>query len=40
VKSIEAFWTVVPEVRALEEYVPRSELNVAYVPVKAATRRA
>ena len=36
VKSIEAFWTVVPDVRALEEYVPRSELNVAYVPVKAA----
>ena len=34
-KSIEAFWTVVPDVRALEEYVPRSELNVAYVPVKA-----
>ena len=31
----EAFWTVVPDVRALEEYVPRSELNVAYVPVKA-----
>jgi hypothetical protein len=38
VKSIEAFWTVLPEVRALEEYVPRSELNVAYVPVKAASR--
>jgi hypothetical protein len=36
VKSIEAFWTVVPDVRALEEYVPRSDLNVAYVPVKAA----
>ena len=38
VQAIEAFWTVVPEVRALEEYVPRSELNVAYVPVKAAPR--
>ena len=36
VKSIEAFWTVMLDVRALEEYVPRSELNVAYVPVKAA----
>jgi hypothetical protein len=35
-KSLEAFWAVVPDVRALEEYVPRSELNVAYVPVKAA----
>ncbi len=35
VKAIEAFWTVVPDVRALEQYVPRAELNVAYVPVKA-----
>ena len=40
VQAIGAFWTVVPDVRALEEYVPRSELNVAYVPVKAAPRTA
>jgi hypothetical protein len=36
VKAIEAFWTVVPDIRALEQYVPRAALNVTYVPVKAA----
>ncbi len=35
-KAIEAFWAVVPDIAALEQYVPRAELNVAYVPVKSA----
>jgi hypothetical protein len=34
-EAIAAFWSVVPEIIALEQYVPRAELNVAYVPVKA-----
>ena len=34
-EAIAAFWSVVPEIAALEQYVPRAELNVAYVPVKA-----
>jgi hypothetical protein len=36
-KAIDAFWSVVPAVRALEQYVPRAELNVAYVPVTNAS---
>lgn len=36
VKAVEAFWTIVPDIAALEQYVPRAELNVAYVPVKEA----
>ncbi len=32
-KAIEAFWTVLPDISALEQYVPRTGLNVAYVPV-------
>ena len=35
-KAIEAFWSVVPDVAALEHYVPRAELNVAYAPVRNA----
>jgi hypothetical protein len=35
-KAIEAFWAVVPQIAALERYVPRAELNVAYVPVRSA----
>jgi hypothetical protein len=27
---------VIPDVRALEQYVPRAELNVAYVPARTA----
>jgi hypothetical protein len=36
VKAVEAFWSMVPEVVALEKYVPRAQLNVAYVPVTAS----
>jgi hypothetical protein len=35
-KAVEAFWTLLPEIVALEKYVPRAQLNVAYVPVTAA----
>jgi hypothetical protein len=32
-KTIEAYWGLVPEISRLEAYVPRRELNVAYLPV-------
>lgn len=35
-KAIEAFWSVVPAIAALEQYVPKTELNVAYLPVTGA----
>lgn len=35
-EAIEAFWTVVPDIMALEQYVPRAELNIAYVSVNRA----
>jgi hypothetical protein len=33
-KSIEAYLGLVPDVMSLEEYVPRAELNVFYLPVR------
>jgi hypothetical protein len=36
-RAIDAFWSVVPAIRALEQYVPKAELNVAYVPVTSAS---
>ena len=36
VKVIEAFWTVMPGIAGLEQYVPRAELNIAYMPVTSA----
>lgn len=35
-KAIDAFWTVIPEIAGLEQYVPRAELNIAYMPVTGA----
>jgi hypothetical protein len=35
-KAVEAVWTVLPDIKALEQYLPRAELNVAYVPVRSA----
>jgi hypothetical protein len=32
-KAIEAYWGLVPEISRLEQYVPRQQLNVAYLPV-------
>jgi hypothetical protein len=32
-KTLDAFWSVVPAIHALEQYVPKAELNVAYAPV-------
>jgi len=33
-KTIETFWGLIPEIARLEQYIPRRELNVAYVPVR------
>jgi hypothetical protein len=35
-KAMEAFWSVLPAITALEQYVPKAQLNVAYVPVRSA----
>lgn len=35
-RAIDAFWTLIPELAGLEQYVPRAELNVAYMPVTSA----
>jgi hypothetical protein len=35
-KAIGAYWTLVPEIASLEQYLPRRDLNVAYLPVKVA----
>lgn len=35
-RAIDAFWTLIPELAGLEQYVPRAELNVAYMPVTGA----
>jgi hypothetical protein len=32
-KAIEAYLTLVPDIASLERYVPRRELNIAYLPV-------
>src|SRR5262249_37575174 len=37
-KAIDAFWSVLPGITALEQSVPRAELNIAYVPVTGAPR--
>jgi hypothetical protein len=33
-KAIEAYWSLVPEISRLEQYVPRRQLNVAYIPIR------
>ena len=35
-KAIEAYMSLIPDVVSLEEYVPRAELNVFYLPVRSA----
>jgi hypothetical protein len=35
-KTIEAFWRLIPEIAGLERYIPRRELNVAYLPLNSA----
>ena len=35
-KAIEAYVGLIPEIASLEQYLPRRELNIAYVPVKSA----
>jgi hypothetical protein len=35
-KTLEALWGGVPDIAALEEYVSRAQLNIAYVPVRAS----
>lgn len=35
-KALEAYLTLIPDVVSLEEYVPRPELNIFYLPVRAA----
>jgi len=35
-KAIEAYLALVPDVMSLEEYVPRRELNIFYLPVRGA----
>jgi len=35
-KAIEAVWSLLPDIKALDQYLPRAELNVAYVPVRSA----
>jgi len=35
-KTIEAFWGLIPEIVGLEQYIPRRELNVAYLPLHSA----
>ncbi len=39
-KTIEAFWGLIPEIARLEQYIPRRELNVAYLPLKNAPEAA
>lgn len=33
-EAIEVYWGLVPEISRLEQYVPRQQLNVAYLPVR------
>jgi hypothetical protein len=35
-KTIETFWGLIPEIARLEQYIPRRELNVAYLPLRIA----
>jgi hypothetical protein len=35
-RAIEAYWGLMPEIASLEQYVKRKDLNVAYLPVRAA----
>jgi hypothetical protein len=35
-KTLEAFWGLIPELASLEQYVPRRELNVVYLPLRVA----
>ena len=35
-KALEAYLTLIPDVVSLEEYVPRVELNIFYLPVRSA----
>ena len=35
-KAIDAYLTLIPDVAGLEEYVPRRELNIFYMPVRSA----
>jgi len=37
---LDAFVTLIPDMASLEEYVQRQQLNVAYLPVRAAPERA
>lgn len=39
-KALESFMTLIPDIAGLEEYVERRELNIAYVPVRAAPAQA
>ena len=39
-KALEAFVSLIPDIAGLEEYVQRRELNIAYVPVRAAPGQA
>lgn len=39
-KTIGAYWGLIPEIARLEQYVPRRELNIAYLPVTGAPDRA
>ncbi|HWU40590.1 MAG TPA: hypothetical protein VN203_23335 [Candidatus Acidoferrum sp.] len=36
VKALAAFWGLIPEIARLEQYIPRRELNIAYLPLRAA----
>jgi hypothetical protein len=40
VKAIEAYWGLIPDIMGLEQYVQRSELNIAYLPVLAAPNQS
>ena len=35
-KTLEAFWGLIPEIARLEQYIPRRELNIAYLPLRIA----
>ncbi len=35
-KTVESYLALVPDVMSLEQYVPRSELNILYLPVRSA----
>jgi hypothetical protein len=35
-KAIEAYLSLIPDVASLEEYVPRGELNISFMPVRGA----